>query len=155
MRWAALSIRLRFRPRSLFCFPAADCGDPLANRNLEATLRPSVVVEIRKCDLRQSLADRFLDGAQIVMLVRRDEGECIAYLACPRRATDAVDVVVGRLRHIEVDDVSERFDVDSARGDVRRNQDSMIAALESRERGCALALRAISVNSLGLDATFH
>src|SRR5205085_3009365 len=83
------------------------------------------------------------------------EGECIAYLACPRRATDAVDVVVGRLRHIEVDDMSQRFDVDSARGDVRRNQDSMIAALESRERGCALALRAISVNSLGLDATFH
>src|SRR5437868_12712615 len=145
MRWAALSIRLRFRPRSLFCFPAADCGDPLANRNLEATLRPCVVVEIRKCDLRQSLTNRLLDGAQIVLLVRRDERECIADLTCPRRATDAVDVVVGRLRHIEVDDVAERFDVDSARGNVRRNQDSVVATLESRECGCALPLRPISM----------
>src|SRR5205085_3307001 len=111
--------------------------DPLANRNLEATLRPSVIVEIWKCDLRQSLANRLLDRPQILLLVRRDEGECIADLACPRRTTHTVDVVVGRLRHIEVDDMSQRFDVDSAGGNVRCNQNSVVATLESRECGCA------------------
>ena len=89
------------------------------------------------------------------MLVWRDESERITDLTCPRGATHAMDVVVGRLRYIEVDDVSKGFDVDSTRGNVRRNQNLVLTILESRERRGALTLRAVSMNAFRLDAAFH
>jgi hypothetical protein len=49
----------------------------------------------------------------------------------------------------------ERFDIDSPRGDVCRNEHRELAALESRKRCCALKLGAVSMNSLGTDPVFH
>ena len=66
-----------------------------------------------------------------------------------------MDVIVGRLRHVEVDDVPECLDVDSARGNVRCDQNLVLAILESRQRRGALTLRAISMNPLRLDAALH
>ena len=68
------------------------------------------------------LADRALDRAQIGLFFRRDERECVAGHLRARRPADAMDVVLGSVRHIEVHDVSERLDVDAARGDVGRDE---------------------------------
>src|SRR3982751_3379244 len=72
------AILFRLGPRALVRFPRADSGDPLADRNLEATLGTGVVVEIGDRYLGQSLADRFFDRTQVVLLVRRDESKCVA-----------------------------------------------------------------------------
>ena len=73
---------------------------------------------------RQALADGALDGAEIGFLVRRDEGERVARQLGAGRAADAVDVVLGDVRDVEVDDVRERLDVDAARRDVGRDEDA-------------------------------
>src|SRR6185503_13421453 len=109
---STLSVRFRLRPRAFFRLPAPDCGDPLADWNLQTPFRPRIVIEIGNGDLRQSLSDCLLDCAQIVLLVRRYESKCVADLACARGPTHAVDVVIGRLWYIEVDDVTKGLDVD-------------------------------------------
>ena len=65
-----------------------------------------------------------------------------------RRAADAVDVVLGHQRHVEVDDVAERGDVDAARRDVGGDQHPVLAALEAGERLGALRLRTVAVDAL-------
>ena len=92
------------------------------------------VVEAGQGDARQALADRPLDRGEVGLLLRRDEGEGVAGHLGARGAADAVDVVVGDVRHVEVDDVRERLDVDAARGDVGRDEDAELAALEAGER---------------------
>ncbi len=63
-----------------------------------------------------------------------------------------MNVVVGHPRHVEVDDVAERLDVDAARRDVGRDENRISPALEAGERLRALALRPVAVNPLGLHA---
>ncbi len=90
--------------------------------------------------------------ARSPLFVRRDEGEGLAGQLGARGAADAVDVVLGHQRHVEVHDVAERFDVDAARGDVGGDEHAVLAALEAGERLGALRLRAVAVDALGLDA---
>src|SRR4051812_40541171 len=86
------AILFRLGPRALVRFPRPDGGDPLADRDLQTPLRAGVVVEVGDRYLGQSFADRFLDRAQVVLLVGRDEGERIADFAGARSSSDPVDV---------------------------------------------------------------
>lgn len=149
------SLRFRFRAASLVSFSRANSGDPLADRNLELPLGPGRVVEIGKGDARETLADRFFDRSQIVLLVGCHERERITDRFGARGPTDAMDVVVRSLRDIEVHNMAERFDVDSAGGDVRRNENPVLAVLESGQSGGALRLRPVAVNSLRFHPALH
>ena len=113
------------------------------------------VVELRKGDAREALADRALDRAEIRLLVGGDERERVARLLGARRASDAVDVVVGDVRDVEVDDVRQVLDVDAARRDVRRDEDLGRPVLEPGERLRALRLAAVAVDALAGHAVAH
>ena len=52
-----------------------------------------------------------------------------------------MDVVLGRDRDVEVDDVAELLDVDAAGCDVGGDEDPVLAALEAGECGGPLRLR--------------
>ena len=73
----------------------------------------------------------------------------LADRAGARRAAAAVDVVVGRERHVEVDDVRDALDVDAARRDVGGDQDRVLAAPERLERRDAILLAAVGVDAGG------
>ena len=62
-----------------------------------------------------------------------------------RRAADAMHVVFGHIRDIEVDHVADAVHVDAARGDVGRDQriDPAVAEAGERPRAGALALAAV------------
>jgi hypothetical protein len=68
---------------------------------------------------------------------------------------DAVDVVVGRGRHVEVDDVRQRLHVDAARRDVGRDQHRELVVLEAGESRRALRLAAVAVDAPVLDAVLR
>ena len=63
-----------------------------------------------------------LDVAQIAALVAAAEGDRDAVGAGARGAADAVDILLGHVGQVEVDDVADARDVDPARGDVGRDQ---------------------------------
>ena len=68
------------------------------------------------------------------------------------RATDAVHVILGLLRHVVVDDVRDAGDVEPALRDVRRDEHAHLAALEILERARALRLRLVGVHRRRVDA---
>ena len=123
-----------------------------ARGRVRGHLRARRVVEVRQRHARQPLIDRALDAAQARLFLGRHERDRRARRRHARRAVDAVDVVLRRGRHVEVDDMAERGDVDAARGDVGRDQHAVLPALEAGERLGALRLRPVAVDALHLHA---
>ena len=73
-------------------------------------------------DARYLLSDHALDGAHHRDLVRRHERERVTGRRRASRSPDAVDVILGLLRHVVVDHVRDAGDVEPALRDVRRDE---------------------------------
>src|SRR5215212_3130292 len=65
---------------------------------------------------------------------------------------DAMDVILGVHWEIVIDDMGNPIDVDAARRDVRRDENTNSTRLEVLQRAQPLVLRAIGVDCPGLDA---
>ena len=76
------------------------------------------------------LADQAFDGGHGLAVDRRHDGDGGAAQAGAAGAADAVDVIVGVMRHVEIEDVADRGDIETARGDVGRDQHGDIAVAE-------------------------
>ena len=85
-------------------------------------------------------------------LLRRGEARGAAARRRPRGAADAVDVVLGDVRQVEVHDVTDVGDVDAAGGDVGRDEHAVGAVLEPVERHPPLRRRAVGVDPRDLVA---
>ena len=65
---------------------------------------------------------------------------------------DAMDVVLGHHRQLEVDDVRQAVDVEAARGDLGGDEDRRPAGLEVGQRADPLSLALVAVDRDGRDA---
>ncbi len=88
--------------------------------------------------------DEALDRVEREHVVLVRERDRLARLAGARRASDPVDVVLGVLGKVHVDDVRDAVDVEPARRDVRRHEQRQRAALEVLEDLEAPRLRDVS-----------
>src|SRR6185437_6515080 len=88
----------------------------------------------RHLDARDLRADQLLDSLDQAALIGRGEGEGVADQAGAAGAADAMDVVLGRERHVEIEHVAHGDDVEAAGGDVGRHQDLDLALLELLQR---------------------
>ena len=86
------------------------------------------------------------DLLQELALFLVTEGDRDAVASGTRSAADAVDVAFGLIREVEVHDVGDLVDVDTASGDVGRNQDGDAAGAEALEGRRAGALRLVAVD---------
>ena len=82
-----------------------------------------------------------------VIIFRRNERERVACALRASRATDAMDVGVSSVRHVEVDDVRDALHVEAARRNVGGDHDAEMSALETAKRLLTLSLRAIAVQA--------
>ena len=80
------------------------------------------VIEIRQRDPWQPLADLSLDPLQRFLLGRRHQDEGVAPGFGPAGSADAVNVVVGHVRHVHADHVGDVIDVQPPGGNVRGHQ---------------------------------
>src|SRR5690606_19902754 len=76
----------------------------------------------RKGNLVERDLGQALDVAQVIALVLGAEADRHALAAGARSTADAVDVLLGHVRQLEVDDVADARDVDAACSDVGRDQ---------------------------------
>ena len=83
---------------------------------------------------------------------RRHEADRLAAATGPAGAANAVDVVVGRARQVEVDDHRQGLDVQAARGDVGGHQHLHLLRLERIERAGASALAQVAMEGRGAQA---
>ncbi len=95
-----------------------------------------------------------LDGAQRIALRGVAQRDRLAGLARARGAADAMDIGLGDLGQLEIDDMGDAVDVDAARGDVGGDQRARRARAERREGALALALALVAVNGERADSRF-
>ena len=89
-----------------------------------------------------------LDHADLVALLRGDESDRPACAPDPARAPDAVNVDLGVVRKVVVDDVGDVLDVEPTGGDVGRDQQRHPALLELDHHAVSLALAHVAVQRL-------
>src|SRR6185295_12569452 len=100
----------------------------------------------------QLLAGEALDRAQVGALLVVAEGQRDPAGAGAAGAADAVDVALGLVGDVQVDDVGDAVDVDAAGGDVGGHQDADAAVLEALEGLLAGALGLVAVDGGGAEA---
>ena len=103
------------------------------------------VIEIFQIHARDFLADEAFDGEDVAGVLGGHDGEGVAAGLGAAGAPDAMDVILGMLRHVVVDDVADVGDVESARGDVRGDEHLEFAVAKTFQRLLAFALRAVGM----------
>ncbi len=93
--------------------------------------RGVAVIEIFQLHARDFLADEAFDGENVRRILGHHDGEGVAGVLRAAGAPDAVDVILGMLRHVVVDDVADVRDVQAARGDVRGDEHLVFAVAET------------------------
>src|SRR3546814_3381323 len=74
------------------------------------------------------------DIAQIGLFVRGDEADRDPFRPRARGAADAVDILFGNVRNLEINDVADPRHVDTARGDIGRRSEEHTSELQSLMR---------------------
>src|SRR5262245_26821780 len=94
---------------------------------------------------RNFLPDETLDGGNLLEVLACHDGKCVAHAQCTAGAADAMNIVFGMVRHVEVNDMADLLDIDAARGDIGGDHHFVTAIAKAVERLLALALRAVGV----------
>src|SRR5262244_4614630 len=94
---------------------------------------------------RNFLPDETLDGGNLLEVLAGHDGKCVAHAQCTAGAADAMNIVFGMVRHVEVNDMDDLLDIDAARGDIGGDHHFVTAIAKAVERLLALTLRAVGV----------
>src|SRR5476651_1683957 len=93
--------------RLMYFGVARRCRSAVSRRRRDATV-----------SVGNGLPDQLFDRDHGFLIERRDDGDRGAGAPGTPGAADAVDVVVGMMRHIEIEDVAGNGNVEAAGGDV-------------------------------------
>jgi hypothetical protein len=100
----------------------------------------------------EHLAKSALDLVQHACFLGGEEADGATLGTGTGRTADAVDIVLGGVRHVVVDDVRDLVNVDAASDNVGGDEHAGVATLEAVERPLALRLATVAVNSGRRDA---
>src|SRR5690606_33527798 len=118
----------------------------LAARGPEACLVPLDLADLH------AAADQSLDASQGEEVLAPHEGQGLAAGAGAAGAADAVHIVLGEARQLEVDHVRDARDIDAARRHVGGDEDLALAPPQALEGPVAVALPQVAVQGLGREA---
>src|SRR6202140_4753198 len=114
-------------------------------------------IRLEACDhfLRNRSLDQAFDVLQQLMFIDANQRQRLARRPGPTRTADPVNIILRHVWQIEVDDVRQLIDIDTARRNIRRHQHLQRAVLELGEgtRACRLAL--VAVNGQRADAVLR
>ena len=98
---------------------------------LRVRLRLGFGRRVAELDARDFLADQLLDRGDRLAVGRSDQRDRGAGTAGAAGAADAMHIVVGMMRHVEIEDVADGRNVEAAGGDVGRHQQIGISPLRN------------------------
>jgi hypothetical protein len=99
-------------------------------------------------DTFHRLSSQTFNGAHRQFIDRRNYRDCFSLIPCSARAAYAVHIIFRRRRHVIVNNVRDRIDVDSAGRNVSSDQDARSSGAELAQSSFALWLRTIRMNSI-------
>ena len=103
-------------------------------------------------DAGNGLSDQLFDRDDRFLIERGDDGDRGAGAPGAAGAADAMDVVVGMMRDVEIEDVADRGNVETAGGDVGCDQQRNFALAELIERRGARRLIHVAVQGADAEA---
>jgi hypothetical protein len=119
-------------------------------RAFDPLLRQWKTRRLHRDELDVKLPDRqpgqLFDVAQVTAFLIAAQRDRYADRTGARRSPDAVNIVFGNVRQLEVDDVRYTFHIDPSRGNVGRDEDPPVAGAKAGECTLALGLRLVSMN---------
>src|SRR5262245_60824130 len=99
-----------------------------------------------------ALSDQRLDCGDGFAVRPRDDRDRGAAAPGPAGAADAMHVIVRMVRHVEIEDVADVRNVETARRNIRRDQQAHVAFAEGVERRHALGLAHVAMQRRRLEA---
>jgi hypothetical protein len=84
----------------------------------------------------------FFNPVKLPVLIAGNKGNCVTRGFGPACPADAMNVVFGEGRDIEIDDVRDAGDIDSSGGDIGCNHNAVFSAFEAIH--CVLSLALVS-----------
>ncbi len=103
-------------------------------------------------EARDRLADQFLDRVDVFGVLGDGDGEGVAFAPGAPGAADAMHVILGMNRHVEIEDVAHVLDIEAAGGDVAADQERDLALLETRQHLVARGLGHVAVQLPDVEA---
>ena len=103
---------------------------------------------------RNLFFDQLLDRLEILGIAGRANHQRLARAAGAAGAADAVDIVLGVARHIEVEHMAHRRNIETTGGHIRGDKEAHIAVAEAVQSPHPLALVEIAMDRLGVIAVF-
>src|SRR5437899_2849569 len=94
---------------------------------------------------RYFLADQGDDGGDETAILWRCDGKGAALEPGTAGTADTMNIVLGMDRHVEIEDVRQALDVETARRNIARDQQADLVVLEALKRLGALGLRHVAV----------
>ncbi len=99
-----------------------------------------------------ALSDQFFDRDHGFLIERGDQRDRGAGAPGASGAADAVDVVVGMMRHVEIEDMADCGNIEAAGGDVGGHQERDFAVAELVEREGARRLFHVAMQGADAEA---
>ena len=147
----------RCRPRPRRAAARVGRGLFVAARGCWRSPRPFVEGAARSSPASTSIGGigwpiSFSMRGDVFAVERRGDGDRRAREAGAAGAADAVDVVLGVGRHVEIEDVADRRDIEAAGRDVAGDEQRQLVLAEIVERLRARALVHVAVQRAGIEA---
>jgi hypothetical protein len=99
---------------------------------------------------RNALPDQLFDRAYRFVIERGDDGNRSAGAARPAGAADPMNIIVGMVGNVKIEDVADRRNIEAAGGDIGGDEERNVALAELIERRRAGGL--IHIDMQGADA---
>jgi hypothetical protein len=96
-------------------------------------------------------AYEFFNLVKIFFLIARNKRNGIARSFRPSCPADTMNIVLSERWHIEINDMRNPFDIDTAGGDIGRDHYAVLAAFKAIHRALTLSLCATGMYRHGLD----
>ena len=97
------------------------------------------------------LANQALDSTDGLAVDRRDNRDCRTASSSPARAADAMDIIIGVVWHVEIENVAHLRDVEAACGNVRGNEQFHFTAAKLVKGRHACGLVHVPVQGDGVE----
>ena len=105
------------------------------------------VIKVREDFALKRMSHDALERPDHVVVFGSDKGKSVSGALGASRAADAMDVGVGGVGHVEVDDMRDAFNIEPAGGDIGGDHDAEMSALEAAQGLLALSLGAVAVQA--------
>ena len=105
------------------------------------------VVKVFECDLLERMFHNAFESPYHIAVFISDERERVTRALCASCASNSVNIGIGGIRHVEVDDVRDTVDIETARRDVGCDHDLKVSRFETVQGALALSLCAVAVQA--------